>query len=305
MGKRRRRILGVAFLALSTLGFIGVHWVAPYALLRPGRVHLDISPADYGATSESIRITSEKGIELAGYWIYPKERRIRGTLIFVHGVGGCKEHFVPLACAMAEKGIASVVFDGRAHGDSSGQYCTYGFYEKKDVSAIVDFIEEKQLNVPLGIWGNSLGGAIAIQALERDKRIQFGIIESTFTDLSQIVYDYKKRYLKGLGIRWVSEYALDRASNIARFDPRQVRPIASVKNIEQPIFMAHGDKDKNIAFEYGQVLFKNLKSIEKTWYTVEGAGHMNLGMKGGDAYRHAVDTFIEAQLLSLTKRPIQ
>ncbi len=296
MGKRFRWVFSIVCIALLALGFVGIHWVAPYALLQPGRVHLDISPPDYGAASEVVHITTEDGIELVAYWTYPKEKKIRGTLLFVHGVGGCKEHFVPLASKLTESGIASIVFDGRAHGESGGIYCTYGFYEKKDVSAVVDFIEEKQLNVPLGIWGNSLGGAIAIQALENDERIQFGIIESTFTDLPQITFDYKKRYLQGLGIRWVSDYALQRAANIADFVPAQVSPLQSVKNIEQPIFMAHGNKDKNIAFKYGKTLFKNLKSIEKTWYTVEGAGHMNLGAKGGEAYRQAVTIFIEHQL---------
>lgn len=88
--------------------------------------------------------------------------------------------------------IDTFIFDSRAHGESQGKYCTYGFYEKKDISAIVDFIGPKYRNVNIGIWGNSLGAAVAIQAMEYDSRILFGIIESTFTDLSQIVFDYKK-----------------------------------------------------------------------------------------------------------------
>ena len=134
---------------------------------------------------------------------------------------------------------------------------------KKDIAQIVDKIKARQPNLPVGIWGNSLGGAIAIQALEFDERIKFGIIESTFTELNQIVFDYKKRILKGIGLKFLSDYALKKAGEIANFKPFKVQPIESVKNIEQPIFIAHGDADENISSKYGQQLFDKLKSKDK------------------------------------------
>ena len=115
--------------------------------------------------------------------IQSKQDSIRGVMILVHGIGGCKESFLSLANRLANQGIASVLFDNRAHGQSGGQYSTYGFYEKKDISRIIDHIKEQDNQIPIGIWGNSLGGAIAIQSMEYDKRIHFGIIESTFTDM--------------------------------------------------------------------------------------------------------------------------
>jgi len=82
-------------------------------------------------------------------------------------------------------------------------YSTYGYHEKNDISLIIDEIKKKQPNTKLGIWGNSLGGAIALQAIEKDKRLEFRIIESTFTDLNQIVYDYQKRFSYGVGLECV------------------------------------------------------------------------------------------------------
>ncbi len=270
--KRRRNALVILF-SLLLLGIMGLHFVVPYGIISPAKVHLDRTPQDFGVSGKKHRITSHDGTPLSAYWIQQHDQEVRGVLIFVHGIGGCKEHFIPLASQLAKQGIASVVFDGRAHGESGGTYCTYGFFEKKDVKSVVDFVEEKGLEVPIGIYGNSLGGAIAIQALELDKRLRFGIIESTFTDLQQIVFDYKKRYLRGIGIKSISDYVLNRAADIAHFEPDSVQPIRSVQTIEQPVFIAHGDADANIKFEYGRQLFNHLATTDKTWYPVSGAGH--------------------------------
>ena len=246
--------------------------------------------------SEALNIHVEDSVNLKGYWIKSKQDRAKGLIILVHGVGGCKEHFLGLANNLANEGIESIVFDGRAHGESEGEFCTYGFHEKKDISKIVDFIKSRNSIIKIGIWGNSLGGAIAIQALEFDKRIEFGIIESTFTDLSQIVFDYKKRMSKGIGIRSLSNYVLRRAGKIGNFNPKKVKPIESVKNINQPIFIAHGDADKNISSKYGQMLFDHLKSTDKTFILVKGGGHFDLFKQGGKTYENKVMGFVKRQL---------
>ena len=204
------------------LGFIGVYYIAPYGITQPPRVKVSTTPNELGLISKTLVIETKDDIELRGYWIMSKTDTTKGIVILIHGIGGCKEHFLNLANELSKKGIASIVFDGRAHGQSGGKFCTYGFKEKMDVAQIVDKIKQQEPNLPIGVWGNSLGGAIAIQSLEYDNRIEFGIIESTFTDLNQIVYDYKRRILKGVGIRSVSDYALRRAGKIADFDPLQV-----------------------------------------------------------------------------------
>ena len=282
--------------ALFLIGTIAIFFIAPYAILKPPRNTEKTTPEKFGLIYEHLNIKSEGGINLNGYWIRTKKDTAKGIIILIHGVGGCKEHFLGLANELNKLGIESIVFDGRAHGKSGGKYCTYGFKEKKDVSKIIDFIKNKNPDLPIGIWGNSLGGAVAIQSLEFDKRIRFGIIESTFTDLSQIVFDYQKRYLKGIGLRFLSDFILRRAGEISGYDPMKIKPINSVKNIGQPVFMAHGDADKNISFKYGQQLFENLRSEEKEFFRIKNGAHYGLMSTGGEEYKNKLFSFINKQL---------
>jgi hypothetical protein len=262
-------------------------------ILQPPRISGPISPDSLGLSAEHLRIQTDDHVELDGYWVKTKKDTVRGLIILVHGIGGCKEHWLGLSKELAEGGIETIVFDGRAHGKSGGEFCTYGYKEKYDIMKIIDRVQAANPALRIGIWGNSLGGAIAIQALATDNRISFGVIESTFAELDKIVDDYLTRSLHGVRLRFVSDYGLKRAGQLADFNPDEVKPIESVKKISQPMFIAHGDADTNISVEYGKQLFEQLRSTDKELVIVAGAGHFDLAAKGGEAYKRSLFKFIE------------
>lgn len=281
---------------IAFLDFVAIHFVAPHFVLKPVRVKTDVTPKHFGLAFETLNIKVESNLHLKGYWTQSKTDAVRGFIIFAHGVGGCKETYIGIAEKLANRGIETILVDSRAHGQSEGEYCTYGFYEREDISKIIDFIQARQPDVPIGIWGSSMGGAIGLLALAKDKRLKFGLIQSTFTDLHQIVLDYKKRLLKGFGSQFMVNYVLKRAGKIADFNPHEVRPIAAVKNIEQPVIIAHGDADENISYQYGQQLFDTLKATDKEFYLVKNGGHEGLWDTGGPAFETKMLGFIERQL---------
>lgn len=292
---RKLKILGLLVLLASLAGAFLIHNVLPYAIISRHKQPLAITPSDIGLRAESAQFKVADSIILKGYWVPSAQKQPQSLIILLHGIGGGKEHFYPLAKTLSEKNIAALVYDARGHGESDGQYISYGFYEKHDVSVIVSMAKERYPNIPIGIWGNSMGGAVALQALAVEPKLDFGIIESTFTDLTQIVYDYQKRYSFGLELQAVCNYALARAGTIGEFDPKQVSPLKAVTQINQSIFLAHGTEDPNISFNYGQSLFDNLQTTDKTFYPVEGGNHYNLFQKGGEDYVNAIYHFIQRQ----------
>ncbi len=287
---------------LSILGGIGVYivtyYVAPYAIISKHTLTGEIPNNDELVSFERMTILGVDSVQLNSYLVTPKTDSIRGIVILIHGIGSCKEQFIDLAKKFAEEQIGSFIFDLRAHGKSEGEYCTYGFYEKYDVQNIVTQLKIKYPNLPVGILGSSLGGAVAIQALELDKRLEFGVIECTFSQLDQIVFDYQKRFTFGIGFKFITDIALERAGEIAYFDPNKVRPINSVKQIEQPMFIAHGDEDIHILPKYGKALYDNLASTDKHFELVKGADHNYIHQIGGAEYSRKVMNFINRQLES-------
>lgn len=294
---KKRYKISIGFVVFAGLSFyVLTQYILPYAILQPKRVttenHLDIEEVPY----KYINLESFDSVNLKGYRVPSLIDTTYASMILVHGIGGCKEHFTNLAISLAELGFESWIFDNRAHGQSEGKFSTYGYLEKKDVSKIISCIERENPDHKVGIWGNSLGGAIAIQAMEYDKRLDFGIVESTFTELRQIVYDYQARYCFGIGLEWICDITLNRARELTDFEPEKIKPIESVKRINQPIVIAHGDADKNIKFEYGQALFSNLSSTDKVFIRVEEGEHYGLMATGGENYANRLFKFLLSQV---------
>ena len=292
-----KRLL-ILFILGGIAGYVITYHVAPYAIIAKHTLTGEIPNNDELVSFEKMNVLGIDSVQLDSYLVSPKNDSIKGIVILIHGIGSCKEQFIDLARKFADEQIGSFIFDLRAHGKSEGEYCTYGFQEKYDVQNIVSKLKSHYPNLPIGIMGSSLGGAVAIQALELDERIQFGVIECTFGQLDQIVFDYQKRFTFGVGFKSITDIALERAGEIADFDPEKIRPINSVKQIEQPMFIAHGDKDIHISPEYGKALYDNLASIDKHFELVKGADHNYIHQIGGAEYSRKVLNFINRQLES-------
>lgn len=200
---------------------------------------------------------------------------------------------------MADSSFNSILIDLRAHGESEGKFCTYGFSEKVDISILVDSIKSRHdLSDNIGVWGQSLGGAVALQSMATDSSIRFGIIESTFSDFNNIVHDYFKYHL-GFDIPFLTNYLIKRTRKITYFEPSDVRPYRYARKIEQPIIMAHGGLDKRISIDYGLVNFDNLSSTKKEFIGIPEAKHLNLWQMGGEEYFEKIFSFLNEQRIDI------
>lgn len=294
MKKLLKIFLGL-FISLFITACVAMYYlithVAPYSPIKPYRIKhattVNISRSD------KFDITVEDSITLKGLFIHAYNYKPLGTVIILHGIGSSKESQLDMAETLAKNGFNSIVFDLRAQGESGGTYCTFGYYEKFDVSRYIDEAIKKYENVePFAIMGHSLGGAVAIQAMAKDKRIKCGIVSSTFTSLREVTFDYMKR-LTGIPFKFISDMALNNSEKIAKFPVDAVSPERYARNIYQPVLMIHGVNDKNISINYGKRIYYNLRSQEKEWYPIKGADHNNLSKIGGLEYQNRILNFLK------------
>jgi alpha-beta hydrolase superfamily lysophospholipase len=304
MSKTVQRTL-IAALVLAGIGgiafYIAVEHVLPYSIIRPHRitheeivnaVHGDVSPEFFGLRSEPFNITVDDSIALKGWFIHADSSRPSGTVVILHGIASCKESMLPRARNFARAGLNSIVFDLRAHGESGGQFCTFGYYEKRDVSRYIDSALARFDSAvgPVAVWGGSLGAAVAIQAMEADPRIRCGVVESPFATLREVVFDYMKR-MSGISLHSVADLALTRAGELARFPVDSIRPEESARHVRQPVMVVHGLQDEHISPDYGKRIFQNLCSTDKVWIPLARATHFTISSVGGEAYKKQIADF--------------
>jgi alpha-beta hydrolase superfamily lysophospholipase len=277
-------ILIVLALLLSIVLLLLATYVLPYTIIQPGRRTKNTTPAEYNLDFEHFYFQVGGGIELDTFYV-PATEHPRANLIMLHGVGSCKEVYLEYVAELARIGYNVMLWDQRAHGKSGGKFLTYGYHEKHDVSKAIDWLEARNPGLPTGIYGNSMGGAVAIQSLAGNPGLRFGLIESTFTDLATVANAYGSR-MSGVPLpRFLSNYVLRCAGKIADFEPFTVRPVDAARKVTQPILHIHGDTDANINISHAYALFEAYASTDKTLYIVKNGDHADLWEKGGDGYR--------------------
>lgn len=274
----------------------------PLILLKPIRRKKDwyarfttlLEPKDAGLPQENVSVETFDGLHLSGWFV--AQRKAIGTVIYLHGVGDCKIAGVPFAQFLFHKGFNIFLYDSREHGESEGYYCTYGFYEKYDVSAVITYLQSrKDVKIgKIGIFGTSMGGAVAIQAAAIDPRISAIISEGSYTALRTVFVDYQKRIIK-LPWHFLRNIALVQSQKMANFKARLVAPIEDIKRVHVPILIVHGKNDSFIKSEYSKMLC-DAANEPKRLLLIDNAGHNDVWEVGGVVYKDSIASFFEEQI---------
>jgi dipeptidyl aminopeptidase/acylaminoacyl peptidase len=276
--------------------------ILPYSPIRPYRCTLVdvqklssgvVTPFAAGLLWKKFDIPVEDSILLRGWFVYAKKQPAQGTVLVLHGIGSCKAAMIPLAVVLTHNGFNCILYDSRANGESGGINCTFGYYEKRDVSRYIDSaIVRFPHSAPYAIYGHSLGAAVAIQALAEDRRLVCGIAESPFADLRESIHDYFAKIIH-FHLNFIPDKALVYTERIARFPIDSVRPIASAQRIQCPTMIIHGLQDQNISVVYGKQVFDQINERHKEWLPIPGGGHNDLMRVGGMQYKQRVVQFLK------------
>jgi alpha-beta hydrolase superfamily lysophospholipase len=243
------------------------------ALLHPYRRHVTV-PRPAGA--EDLEVQSA-GVRIRG-WRFRSSGVPRGTVIYLHGSADNRTSGLFVAERFTRRGYDVVVYDSRAHGESEGEACTYGYYEKQDLRRVIDTVE----GGPVAVLGISLGGAVALQAAAIDARIRTVVAVSTFSDLRTVATERAPRIASAKDI----EAAFRLAETTAHFQVGDVSPVASAREITVPVLLVHGEDDRETPPAHSRRVFAALQG-PKRLMMVPGAGH-------DDALRPDVWNTIEA-----------
>ena len=288
-------LIGAAFLVENVLPYSGIKPYRMIAAENTWRFPKGYMPENYGLHGREILIHTKDSLTLKGWFFQTDRDTAKATIILLHGISNCKESEFGRAKILADNGFNSVALDLRAHGESGGDYCTFGYYEKYDIQTVVDSVSAMTNGKPVGIWGASLGGAIALQAMALDRRIAFGIIESTFDEFEKVAEEYGADWLLGLRSKWLVDRVLDKSAAIAHFDPKSVKPVDAAMLINRPMLFLHGDADDKIPIGFNRRNFEAVPSPDKQWITVPGGGHSDLWRGAGIQLEKQVSAFLEQQ----------
>ncbi len=292
---------GIVFLLLLTIFTLIMFFVGPKLLLQPSRSTSKTysnsgqlaHPSEIGLPCNEFNIITNERFKLF-CWAVPTLEKSKGTIIYFHGIGDNKALGIPLAKLFFDNGFNTLLFDFRAHGESEGKYCTYGYYEKFDAQKIIDEAVQQFPNTKIGLYGLSMGAAIALQKASIDKRVSAVVSENSFSTLRTIFDDYQKRMII-LPFHYLRNLIINRSEQLASFDAKEVSPLNAVKKISVPLLFIYGKLDNKIHYRYSIQLFENA-CASKELFPVENASHANVREIAGNSYDNKLISFYEQHL---------
>ena len=227
-------LLVVAGLLLASLASF---WLA----VRPPRLATTLRPEDYRFVVEHVTIRADDGVALAG-WFAP--RPDAPAIVLLHGYPADKADLLPIATALAPQ-FATLLIDQRYFGDSGGRATTLGFRERGDLKRVVDFLESRGASA-VGVFGFSLGGAVALLTAAEDPRIGAIAAYAPFADLrvlGQELYAWM----------WLARYPFVEAMLLwSRVlfgaDITRPSPVDAAARLAVPVLLVHSRQDEQIPF---------------------------------------------------------
>ncbi len=223
---------------------------------------------------DDVTIPSFDGTRLYGWWM--KAGRRAPTIVILHGVKKNRTDVLRAALVLRRAGFNVLLFDGRGHGDSEGRYVTYGFYERRDVESAIDWLaREKRIDRNrIGLAGESMGAAIALQVAAHNPWIRAVWADSPFASLRRITEEFVKRAtrLPGAVLNPVLWTTIQVANYRGKFDVHSVDPLALAAQIRCPVYLVHGTADQLIATAHSENIYAALGGEKEIWF-VEGARH--------------------------------
>jgi dipeptidyl aminopeptidase/acylaminoacyl peptidase len=250
-----------------------------------------------GIPFEDITIPSFDGTRLYGWWI--RARRSGPTVVALHGVKKNRTDMLRVALVLRRAGLNVLVLDGRGHGDSGGRFVTYGFYERRDVESAIDWlVKEKKVNRNrIGLAGESMGAAIALQVAAHNPWIRAVWADSPFASLRRVTEEFVKRvtHLPGTVLNPVLWTTMQVANYRGKFDVRSVEPMALAAQIKCPVYLVHGTADELITTSHSETIYKALGGEKELWL-VDGARHARSIHRMKQEYSKRLSAFFNERL---------
>jgi fermentation-respiration switch protein FrsA (DUF1100 family) len=239
-----------------------------------------------------VTFSSSDGLTLRG-WYLPSQN---GAAIIVgHGFGGYRA--LEPAELLARNGYGVLTFDWRAHGESDGDLCTFGYHEARDVAGALAWLQTQPDIDPgrIGMLGESMGAVAAIRAAAKLTGLRAIVADSPYPSSEEGV----KNVWRSTGLPDFPfvplQITLGEWQTGLRLDALQ--PLEDVAAISpRPILILAGGRDPVTGADAGQRFYAAAGAPKELWFEPE-LGHLGFSSARPAEYERRVIGFFDAALL--------
>jgi fermentation-respiration switch protein FrsA (DUF1100 family) len=191
-------------------------------------------PRDYGFVHEDLRLRTEDGVALHGWWLPVEDAPL--TVLFLHGNAGNVSFLLDAVTPHRELGWNTLLLDYRGYGRSEGEPDENGTYLDAR-AAWTHLVTERGIDPKrIVAIGRSLGGGVATWLAEHHS-LAGVVLEATFTSIADVVASV----MPLPGIRGAVRLGYPSLERMTR--------------LSVPLLVLHGRNDELVPFFHGRALY--------------------------------------------------
>ncbi len=265
----------VLFILLITV----IAWAKKYFIslfFHPDR-YVVTAPKYYRVDHEELFFLSHNDRRLHAYFL-KSNGNPKGTVVHCHGnSGNISQHF-PELLFLCRAGYNVFMFDYEGYGESEGIPSPAAIVH--DAQAALEYVTKRVDKNRIALFGQSLGGAAATEAMAKNNEVKCLILEGAFTTYREMAWATKL----GKMLFFITPFLIpDRG------------PFKSIPDVApRPVLIIHGDVDSKVPVRFARKLYNAAKE-KKSLLIINGFHHLQ-GCEGTPEYEKTIVDFLKQNL---------
>lgn len=261
--------------------------------------HIDIDLYDSKWNKQSFELDGRQGKLRGEVIVNPADNGARKKVaVICHGHTVNRMNSLKYAIVFYKLGFNVVIYDHCYFGESDGKYCTLGYYERHDLSKVIDYTREIfGDDCIVALHGESMGAVTVLTELGLRSDIDLVVADCPF---SNTLSYYKELFTKLT--RLPSFPIVEMTGSIAKmkygYNYAKCNPIDDVASSDVPICFIHGKADDYIFPHHSEDMYKVCKNPLSELHLVDEAKHACSHMVDNEGYFNIVKNFVHKVLNS-------
>jgi alpha-beta hydrolase superfamily lysophospholipase len=261
--------------------------------VRLYRPRCDDRPDTFGLPCETHTVAGAGGPLEAWFLPHPQPT---GLAVLFHGYLTCKARLLAEALGFFRLGFSCFLVDFPGCGGSAGAVTTIGHREADDVVRAVDYARRTWPDLPLTLFGQSMGAAAVLRAMAvHGVRAEAAVLECPF---DRLLHTVRARFT-ALGVPpFPAAYLLVFWGGLLHgYNGFAHNPVAYARRVRCPVLLLHGRDDYKVRAAEVEAVYRALP-VEKQLYVFDGLGHESFAASRPDEWKGAVAAFLHSRALT-------
>ena len=195
-----------------------------------------------------------------------------GVILYYHGNASTVDSWNPTLAFLQKQDYQLITFDYRGFGKSTGPRSQENMY--RDAEAVYQWVRQQLPNVPLVLYGRSMGSTFATRVAARFPA-EYLILETPFSGMKRLFFSYYPFLPKVFRFRFTFP------------------TYRYLQQVRISVLILQGTSDRIVPFRNAMQLTRYLKPTDR-FVRIDGGGHRNLATFS--AYRKEVGRVLKSEI---------